>query len=423
MHSRLKAALTYTGIESCIYQIALFAHQYALYRYIGAETYGTIGTTFSVIYLISMYLNMGLDLSIAPLFGQGRENYLYARRLFGQITVNAIAGIVLYLITLITFQNVFALTKVQLLVCALLIISETTKKTLKSLLHLLFYHRYIAIIELASLTIYIITVWLGLLSDHTASITLIFCPLLATSLISLCLYSHPLLQWYHSLEKTTDHNSHHPITKMVLLRIQNYLYQISHSLYSPNFLIPLIAANYGMQLAALLKIMSMGIYSINSIIQHVFGITSTILFSHIKQSSVQQKQHILQTLQSYISKAIIFSATYSMLHYYLIHSSNQENLYIVYLFLLILCSEHITLAYEQFLIVEEQATFLILCNIGLFIPTLLAKNFTNVTITSLLLVLTITRAIHLLLIYLYGSFYRQSPIAWYKKPFYTKPVA
>jgi hypothetical protein len=181
---------------------------------------------------------------------------------------------------------------------------------------------------------------------------------------------------------------------------------------------------HSMELASLLKIISMGVYAINSIIQHIFGITSTVLFSHIKHYEKKDKQLVLQTLQRYIIKIAAVVAIYSIVHYYLLCSSHStEYFYVVCLFLSIICSEHLVLAYEHFFIIEERTAFLSFCNIGLWLLIVIAKNILSASVVTLLSIIIISRAIHFLVIYLYGYYYWQLPIAGSRKPFYTKPVS
>lgn len=420
MWGRLKTVLTYTSIESLVYQAALFAHQYILYRYIGAQLYGYFGTIFSIIYLASLYLNMGLDLTMAQLFGQGRNGYLFLRNTLLQALCNGIFGVIVLCVIATMFQSYSGLTFIQLLICGLIIISETSKKTAKNLLHLLFLHRFVAITELICLSTYIIIIWTLLLFGHEASFFVVLIPLLVTSLAGLTVYLCRILPWWKSLP---IEQGNQPFKKIITLRAQNYLYQITHSLYSPNFLIPIIAMQHSMELASLLKIMSMGIYAINSIIQHIFGITSTVLFSHIKQYETKDKQVLLQTLQRYIIKIATAVTTCSILHYYLLcNTDHTEHFYPVYLFLLIICSEHLALAYEHFFIIEERTTVLSICNISLWLFIMIVKKVMYASVVTLLLTLIISRAIHFFIIYLYGHYYWNFSIAGSRKPFYTKPV-
>lgn len=418
---RLKTILTYTGIESSLYQIALFIHQYMLYKQIGPQLYGYFGTIFSLIYLATMYLNLGLDLTIAPLFNRKSNCSAFIKSILLQALLNGLFGLTALCATIIFLKHYINFTAIQLLICGLIAITEMSKKTLKSILHLLFFHRLIAITELICLGSYLCIIWTFLFSGYSVSIFLIFAPLLLTSLAGLTVYLLALSTWPSNT--IIIKSGGHEINRTISLRAQNYLYQITHSLYSPNFLIPMIAMQHSMELASLLKIISMGLYAINSIIQHVFSIFSTILFSHIRHYEYKDKQLVLQTLQKYMIKIVASAGIYSILHYYFACSPHHgEYLYIACLFFSIICSEHLILAYEHFFIIEERATFLSLCNLSLWIPIIITKNVAPVSIATLLVLFIASRTIHFFILYIYG-YYWQLPIAGSRKPFYTKPVS
>ncbi len=418
---RLKTILTYTGIESSLYQAALFAHQYILYMQIGPQLYGYFGTIFSLIYLATMYLNLGLDLTIAPLFNQKSDYLPFIKNILLQALLNALLGLVALCAIIIFFRSYIDLTVTQLIICGLIVIAETGRKTLKLMLHLFAFHRLIAITELICLGAYICIVWTFLMSGYSASTFLIFTPLLLTSLTALVVYFLTLSPW---LKQATIEPNNDGINKVITLRAQNYLYQITHSLYSPNFLIPIIAMQHSVELASLLKIISMALYAINSIIKQIFTVFSTILFSHIRDYEYKEKQLVVQTLQKYITKIVVSVCIYSMLHYYVVSTGNHtEYLYIACLFFLIISSEHLILTYEHFFIIEERAAFLVLCNIGMWIPIIIIKNVASVSIATFLGLLIASRVIHFFILYIYGYYYWQLPIAGSKKPFYTKPVS
>ncbi len=417
MKEKLKFALTYTSLESCIYQSALLAHQVMLYKYIEPEYYGFIGAIFSLIYLAVLYLNMGLELSIGPLVIHTQQNYACIRQLFLQLGLNIVLGALECMFLCI--MHGLTMKPAELLLCGLLIVTETTKKTLKTMLYLLFFHRYVALIEGITLGIYILIIWGCLLSGYAPSIPIMFAPLLLMSIICIGMYSYPLWIWYYSVDTAIQNGI--PWKRIFVLRAQNYIYQISHSLYSPNFLVPIIAM-HNIPLAGLLKMLSMVAYSVNNILQHAFGVTSTVLFAYIKKQPLRYKRMMFHALQRYLYRTILILIIGLTLHYHIIPLINpslaKEHLYISYLFLLIMCFEHITLMYEHFFIIEESTAFLILSNFILFIPIMLVKLFITQSILILISLLLSMRFMYLTLVYLYGRYHWQLQIAWPAKPLY-----
>ncbi len=418
MKKQLKQILTYTTLESSVYQSALLVHQMMLYRYITPDYYGVIGTAFSLIYLGALYLNMGLDLSIAPLFAHTQESQVRARQLLVQLGLNIVLGAFICLfLSIIPIGS--TLNQIEACLCGLLILTESTKKTLKTILHLISFHRYIAITENITLGLYILAVWGYLLTGHTPSMPLLCAPLLAISVLCICLYSYPLAQWHRALD--TAEQDTISWRKIINIRIQSFIYQISHSLYSPNFLIPIIATQ-NIALAGFLKMISMVAYAINSIIQHAFGITSSILFAYLKEQPLRYKRLLFHALQRYLYRTILIVIVGITLHYCIMPlatlSITKEHMYTTYLFLLLICLQHIALMHEQFFIIEECTAPLILSNLVLFIPIILVHSITSLSVLVSILLLLSMRFMHLILVHIYGRHHWHLQISWPAKPLY-----
>lgn len=388
--------LAYTSIESIGYQAILLLHQLLLFRTIPAELYGQIGILFSSVFLGALYVNMGLDISIAPLFKQATSSkHQFKQLIINQIMYTTCIAVFLVLGSAFLFKH---LSGYFILFCAPLIITESYKKIAKTVLHLAFAQRVIAITEIATLLGYVAMVWLYIGLGHSPSIAHVFLPMLAISIIASIIYSWHILKLYRSLEEekgTLSINWKH----IIKIRIKNTLFQISRSLYSGNFLIPIVASQYGLELAGLLKLISMSAYSINSIIQHIFGITSDVFFASMKHSALKLKQSLFTKLSTYIYHILFIICMAIFLHHryiqFLAPNVCHDHLYIIYLFLLVLFSENIALTHEHLFIVEEKATLLIASNLLLLTPLAITQYLgVSCSLIHILLGLLIARALH-----------------------------
>lgn len=369
--STFAKVLTYTGIESIVYQALLFTHQMFLFKTLPSSLYGKIGLLFSAIFLGVHYANMGLDISLVPLFKRATQN----RHLFKQLIVQQILYTLIFatgiLTLLLSLFHTTQYTHFYAPLCALLVLTETYKKNAKNVLHLAFKQRTITITEITTLLIYVGTVWGAIIIGLEPSVGLILVPMLGISLINITVYSWSIRRFYYTL---AEQQVASPIEwqYIIKMRFKNFVYQLTRSLYSGNFLVPLIASQYGLELAGLLKIISMSAYSINSMIQHIFGITSDVFFSSMKGSHKQIKTTIFAKLSSYIYHILFVLCLALFLHHRYIQflSPNMpiEHIYIIYLFLLVLFSENIALTHEHLFIVEEKTIILIVSNTLLLIP-------------------------------------------------------
>lgn len=406
LYTQLKNIFLYAGLETFIYQTLLVIHQIMLYRYVDISFYGIISAVFSTIYLSTIHINLGLDMSIAPLFSTYKNSYIYFKQITEQIIANIVFGLCASIVMHHIGNHSPFLTQSQFVMCCMLAISETTKKSLKSILHLLLAHRDIMIIEVTGLCIYIVSVWTLLLysCNGEPSVTIIFAPLLVTSCSTVLVYSHIYIK--HIALLATYTQTHVPITSdMLILRIQHYVYQAIRSLYSPNLLVSLIAFN-DIKLAAMLKIISVGLHAINTIIRYIFGITSSVLFSHTR-NNIQQARAIFMILHRSLYKVLACIGMILLAHHYLFFSHlSYHHATIIYLFLLLALSEDLTITYEHFFIIEKQALFLIVCYATIMTPVLLLLTGLQYNhIDYLLPILIAMRSIYLVMIYYYKQYY------------------
>lgn len=422
-HTNIKNIFFYTGIEACIYQAMLVAHQVMLYHYVQTSFYGIISAIFSVTYVATLHLNLGLDLSFAPLFNIYRNSCAYFKQITQQIIANMLYGLVATFIIYHMRDHIPYLTSSQLIICCLLVISETTKKSLKSILHLLLAHRYIMAVEITTLCFYIVTVWSLLMWVHNPSITIIFLPMLGISCLAVCAYGYLYTIHYLTLKATSTDISKPATSYLITLRLQHYIYQVIHSVYSPNFLVSLIAMQYDIELAAVLKIVSIGLHAVNNMIRYAFGITSSVLFSYIKNMYIHEKEAIFTLVHNYLYKTLLLIIIlFGAHHYIFLKHATSHHLTIIYLFLLLILSEDVTIAYEHFFIIEEQTAFLIACYTAIMLPTFMLKGLQYDHIEHLLIILISMRGLYVVMIHYYKRYYF-ALLASAKKAIYNKLIS
>ena len=367
-----KRAFTYTGIEAAFYQISLLAHQVCLYNYIGASAYGTIGTLFSFIFLAINYLNFGLDKSIAPFFHHARTSKkAFSLLIFKQIiahiaiTTSCLASFFLLLQHYEPFHTLLhAFTPITLGISCAIILAESIKRTCKTVLHLALYHRLVSMVEVVGIAGYIVTVWLYLLTSQAPSLVIFFLPMLISSFSAIIVLGIATYHYYQTLE--AKHEIALQWQAIAKARCSAYAYDMSHSWHTANFLVPLFAYTHGVQLAGLLKLVSMCAHSLNSILIHIFGITTDTLFSRLKEQSTSYKEHLFAHINSHLVKTLTLIMVILLGHYpflTLYSGMPNETIYICSLFVLLILSENSIITYERFFILEQRTWFLVACNL------------------------------------------------------------
>jgi hypothetical protein len=363
---KLKNTLVYTAIETLCYQSTLALYQIYLYYELGAQQYGIIGAFFSLIYVGAQYANMGLDITLAPMLHEYKTRAEYIRSVIYQIAIQIILGLLLVILLIkINFTTTYASQK-QLVLCCLIAISESTKKTLKTVLHLVGLHFPIACVEIGYIASYMSSIGLLVLSGWKLSFWIIMMPIFLCNLLSIGLYSFIVYSYWIDLPDQNNPLNKAIVRKQTILRIKSWIYQIVRSFYSTNFLIFLIAAYYNLETAGIIKLISSLYNAISSMLRYILGTSSSVLFSHIKQN-FHATDLALKTLQGYTyilgigitcsiglaTSIIVVTSTSTLL--------TQEYYVFCILLIALLLSEQLSIMYESLLLVQEKMVFLIIC--------------------------------------------------------------
>lgn len=369
-------SLAWNTLEAVFYQGLLLAHQLFLFQSVDRSMYGLIGSLFSLTYLIVTLINFGFDVSLAPFFKIACTSRQSFRKIF------MIQLIPEYLL-IVTFFGLFVLgfhyispewtIRYQLTLSLatglmLLALLESAKKTFRAILHLSFLNHKTAFVEVATIMSYIGLVWGYHFLGHPFSLGLIFMPMIITSGISCMVLGWHTKQLYNKLPNVPLEKPHALLQVRILKnRFFNFLNQISHVLFSSNFLVPFFAMQFGLQQAGILKLVSTIVYCITVILQKVFGISSASMLAHIKEESMDNKRTAFSLMSNHLNQALFMITIFFILNFNTLinwsaHISNQQTWYLLYLFFIISFSENFFIAYEKFYIAEEKTSYLFVFN-------------------------------------------------------------
>lgn len=408
LYRNFTRSMAWNAFESVLYQLALLGHQLVLFQATPHATYGLIGTIFSLIYLCALITNFGLDVSLGVFIKQAtasRQNFkkLFYLQLLPEYTLLASFFIIALLCQPLLGQQLilqYGLSKSMIVILASLVFFEGTKKTLRMILQLAFMNHKTAIVEVATIISYISMVWIGYFLGYPISIPLVFIPMLITSVLSwvvLCIFVY---DFYRELPATSlDEVSWDTQWRMVHNRFFNFLNQISHMVFSSNFLVPFFAVLFGLGQAGLLKIVSYISYCITVILQKVFGLSGNMLLAHLKDAPHEDKQHAFVIITNYLHQAlygiiIFFIINHQSLSYLNSLPAAGITLSLMYLFLIINFSENFFIAYEKFYITQEKAGHLFMFNI--IVMSLLGLVIYHAAVLSQLTLLLLIISIRLI---------------------------
>lgn len=376
LYRQFSRSIAWNALESISYQMLLLGHQIALFKINTSANYGLIGSLFSLTYLVVTVTNFGLDITLSPFFtiiSQSKKNFkkIITQQLLLEYCILSllIAGAIIAKSILPKSWKVAQHLDINMIILLIaLICFEGAKKTLRMLLQLAFLNHKTAIIEITTIISYISMVWFGYFSGYPISLELVFVPMLIVSIASSLVLAFCIYRYYQKLPDHSPTQLPENLGKRILKsRFYNFLNQASHMAFSSNFLVPFFALQFGLAQAGLLKLVSAITHCITIILQKVFGLSSSLLLSHLKNNDLHTKQEAFLTITNRLNQTLYGIIIFLMINFGTLLnlssvSNNNLTLTLAYLFLIISFSENFFLAYEKFYIAEEKADHLFFFN-------------------------------------------------------------
>ena len=344
----------WNAIEVSIYQIILIAHQTILFYLSDSSIYGIIGTTFSFIYLSITILNFGLDKSLTPFYKyivSSKSNFkkIFLRQLLLQL-------LIIILFSSIFFITIKPLVISQLIILLTIIITESFKKSLKTLAQLSFLNNITALLEIGSIILYVSLFWSIYFLTKRVDLFLALVPLLIESMLSLLLLSFVSYKLYSQI---TNIKSHENISwkEIITNRVYIFFTQSINLAFSTNFMLPIIAYQYGFMAVSTLHFVKHFITFLYLFLEKTFGITTGSIFTRISSNGKElQEKYSNTVLLIYKIVALILLAINIM---FLANLFSFD----AYLFAMIVLIGTLFIPQEQLLLAKEKIYYLLAVNL------------------------------------------------------------
>lgn len=289
----------------------MMLHQWALFEYTSLELLGLIGTLFSCIYLTAAIIDLGLEASLAPFYQLwSSSRSAFCKFIAIQLIPNYCAGAILmvaaywlhtsigFTLPILVHLDTFVLSCV-----AITIFAESTRKTLKTILQIVFQNRIHTILEIGTLGCYVLFIWSAYLLGHPIDLPLLFGGLCAMSVIATVTTATWVTKWYLTLPSTplTKTYSH---TRLFKSRLFGYLHRMGTIIFSANFMVPLFAYEFGLEYAGLLRFICNITHNITSIVHKIFGASGNALLAHTRYRSHEEQQHLFGQLTHKLNQTL-----------------------------------------------------------------------------------------------------------------------
>lgn len=413
-----------------------------LFKVTSLSTYGLIGTTFAILYLLVDLLDLGFDGSLAidfKLLSASKSNFkkIFLGQQLGQLFLLSLVSLgIIFGHKLINswFMAKFsccAIMPAVWLTLGLLLILEGLQKDLRALAQLFFLSKALAIAQVLSITVYTGIILfnyyfsgyllLNLPNDFNLNLNLIFAPLLLSSILSLIILSWVIYKKYQTLP---EHNSNsingHPthdtlapkmklnqknipkktvgatsltIKVLIIQRFWIFLNQLSKLAFSGNFLITLLASLFGIATIAPLKLTSRIAVYLRYVLYHSLGLPIRSLLSQTQAKFTFRNYRTILTQIFYTLTGILISAGVILASLTVSHAESLEILIREnsLIFLGILLLDNLFLAHEQYFLVTNKIYYFVIPNlITISLIYGLASTY-HPTLNSLLLSLAALR--------------------------------
>lgn len=389
MYKKFIEALTWNSINIFAYKAILLTHQIILFYFLPKATYGASGSIFASIYLAIGFTGFGFDYTLFTFFAHHTQSKQHFKNLIPQY-IYRIASIIIVAaaIGIITIQYpqakpikflIESIPPTLLPYLLLIFVSESIKRSLETLAQLSFLNKEIAKIQISMIASYVVLFWGSYISIQQITLYSIFLPMLIISCGEIILLTTLLFKYYNSLPEKAQTADSVPKHTMAKEQLYNYANQVTKSFFSPNFLMLVIAYNFGMAQAGSIRFFTNTITLFYMLLNRSIGIPSGALMSNITQQDFKKtKQAFLDITNIYIQFLYVLGIAIlvNIVPHLNMHDVNNTTItYHVLFFISAGFVEYITLTYEKLYITQRSAQYLATINISsliLLMITLLA---------------------------------------------------
>jgi hypothetical protein len=357
--------------EAIIFQSLLLGHQYMLFKVTASTLYSTIGMLFGLVYLAVKMLDLGFNKALFSFY------YVYSQTQSSCdafLMRHAMPSILLYCLSVVMLWGLYffyphlipltALYDYKVLVSlSVLVLTESIKTHIKRILQLAHYFNYTTYCEVSFIVAYPASIWLYYFFVGSLSPFFIFGSCAMLSLIETVFLSLIFYAWRSRLPhqiSTPLHSINDNST--ITMRSFAFTQTMSKQVFSSNFLMPLYTYAFGFDSAALFKMASSAIHSINAIIERIIDSTSSALFRHIKHAPSDNKQLFFSLAFSTSFYCIVGGLFLLIANSYTLLSASSATatmLSYIMLYLFIQYSDNIFVMIERFYIAHNRGDFIV----------------------------------------------------------------
>lgn len=309
--------LTWSSLDAFITQTAVLAYEYILLYTMGADFHGVFGNAMSFLYVTQALTNFGFDSNMAPfsnnivanrsncikfIIGAWIPHLVWIGGVAAYLYLNALVGI-------LGMQNASAFLP---WICVFSF--ESVRKTGKHLLRYIGYVQEATIIEVVGTLSYLAAAGVIIAIQYVSLASLMTLHAVSAGIQIICML------WYMVghvivLPRTQTDETFFSIIWMHIHRIYVGINEVAGTLYTGQFLTPLVAYSRGYAFASVFRLASSTAQWLVRQTQQIFVTTSSITLAHHKSRPIQERRQVFHTLTHHLHQIV-----YAVIFFVLINS-------------------------------------------------------------------------------------------------------
>jgi hypothetical protein len=370
VEKKFNTAFAWNLSGSIIFEGLRVAHNTLLMSLVAKSVFGTIGSLFSVMFLIARIMDFGGSFSIPPFFKKifvSKQSFLRITTfLFAlpTLTIGIVAATVVY------YFNTFSHHKSLLIIVLVTALLEGIRSLLRKILYTNFFGRYAIISELFVFFMFLGIVWGGYFLFSFKLTPIFVCTAYFidafTAIVIFLLLTRKIYLELPSVDQASSTNVIEALWYNIMkTRAFNFCLRLSKELFNSNFITPLFAYKFGLAHAGIFYFASNIGIALQAVVRVGVGYSGDALLANLKNESVATRVSAFDLICKKLTSVVIPIVIILFVNYRELMSLVKNNgpwllFAFASLYLLLIFSEFFFSVYEQFYIIEDRTSTLLL---------------------------------------------------------------
>lgn len=343
-------SLRWNFFGSCLYEITKVFHNFYLLHYMTNTDYGQTGFILSTIYLTARIADFGNAYSTVPLLEDMRQSQRAYRFILGRFFLYPQFPALLISACVLSWY----IPQIDRGLIIAIFICETYRLFLRYLLHAQFQTACVVIVELASFSIFLASVWLpyiiyGNLTPHSILIAHFADSALASISLGILSIFH-----YKALPESINIEKIPAIKTIVCNKLFPYFNRLNREITSSNVLTPIYAVMFGYERVSIFYFLGIATTAYQMIIKNTITYSGNALMAQLRYASNQEKAAAFNMISAKLCLMLAIPlGTIIIFYSNAIAIVDYQFINLVFCFLVLMGIDLVMHIYEQYYLIQN----------------------------------------------------------------------